>query len=357
MWNPHLGSNIRITFITKNKAVRRVSCDVHLSLLQKIKVVPLAFESLGVRSMCTYIETPDIRILLDAGVSLGPNRYRLTPHPLECKALKRSREKILEIAEKADVVTISHYHFDHHTPSYTDWAYNWSSKEIADRIYTGKLVFMKSYRSRVNVSQRRRGWIFVKTGGRKAKKLEISDKRSFKFNNTTLRFSAPVSHGEENSGLGWLIMTTIEYNNAERVLFASDVQGPISNRALKIILAERPNLLIVGGPPLYLAGMVKEESMKMGLKNLESIAQNVPLVILDHHLLRDKEWREKTQPVFDIASESGHKIITAAEYKGEEDQLLEARRDELYERDPPSQEFIKWTKIPILKRKLTPPPI
>ncbi|MFQ6094650.1 MAG: hypothetical protein ACE5NN_00765 [Candidatus Bathyarchaeia archaeon] len=324
---------------------------------QRIKVVPLTFESLGVRSMCTYVETPDIKILLDAGVSLGPRRYRLPPHPMEYKALKRGREKILEVAEKADAVTVSHYHFDHQTPSYTDWAYNWSSAEIADRIYGGKLVFMKSYRSYVNFSQRRRGWMFVKTSGRKADRLEVSDGRSFKFGDTELGFSTPVFHGEENSQLGWLIMTTIEYNKAERVLFASDVQGPMSNETLSIILAEKPHVLIVGGPPLYLAGMVKKESLAIGFKNLEKIAEKVPLVILEHHLLRDKEWRTKAQQVFDIASRSGHRVVTAAEFVGEKNQLLEAHRDELYDVDPPSQEFLKWTKIPALKRKLTPPPI
>jgi len=41
--------------------------------LRNIKVVPVAFESLGVRSMCTYVETPEIKVLLDAGVSLSPN--------------------------------------------------------------------------------------------------------------------------------------------------------------------------------------------------------------------------------------------------------------------------------------------
>ena len=324
---------------------------------QRIKVVPLAFESLGVRSMCTYVETPDIRILLDAGVSLGPRRYRLPPHPMEYKALKKGREKILRVAEKADAVTISHYHFDHQTPSYTDWAYNWSSAEIADKIYSGKVVFMKSYRSHVNFSQRRRGWLFVKTSGKKAERLEVSDGRTFKFGDTKLRFSSPVFHGEKNSELGWLIMTTIEYDEVERVLFASDVQGPISSGTLSMILAERPHLLIVGGPPLYLAGMVKKESIDMGIKNLEKIAERVPMVILDHHLLRDKEWRTKAQSVFDIASRIGHRVMTAAEFIGEESQLLGARRDELYEVDPPSREFIKWTKIPALKRKLTPPPI
>ena len=34
--------------------------------------------------------------------------------------------KIAEAADKASVVTISHYHFDHHTPSYEDWVVNWT---------------------------------------------------------------------------------------------------------------------------------------------------------------------------------------------------------------------------------------
>jgi len=328
-----------------------------LKIPRKIKVIPLAFESLGVRSMCTYVETPDIRILLDAGISLGPRRYGLPPHPREYKALKEGRERILKFAEKVDAVTISHYHFDHQTPSYTDWAYNWSSAEIAERIYSGKLVFMKSYRSYVNFSQRRRGWMFVKTSGRKAEKLEVSDGRTFKFGDTTLRFSSPVFHGEENSELGWVVMATIEYDETERVLFASDVQGPISNSTLNIILEEKPHLLIVGGPPLYLAGVVKQKNIELGFKNLEKIAERVPTVVLEHHLLRDKEWKKRTQHVFDAASKNGHRVVTAAEFIGEKNLFLEARRDELFKNDPPSKEFIKWTKIPALKRKLIPPPI
>src|SRR3972149_4884316 len=37
-----------------------------------ITVTPLAFESLGVRSMCTLAVTRDVTVLMDAGVALGP---------------------------------------------------------------------------------------------------------------------------------------------------------------------------------------------------------------------------------------------------------------------------------------------
>src|SRR3990170_1166289 len=93
--------------------------------LKKIRVVPLAAESFGVRSMCTYVETPDVRLLLDAGVSLAPNRFGFFPHPKEYEAIAECRQRIAEAAEKVEVVTLSHYHFDHHTPSYEDWCYNW----------------------------------------------------------------------------------------------------------------------------------------------------------------------------------------------------------------------------------------
>ena len=66
-------------------------------MLKKIKVVPLAEESFGVRSMCTFIETSDVKILLDAGASLAPNRFRYPPHPREYQAIAECRERIEDI--------------------------------------------------------------------------------------------------------------------------------------------------------------------------------------------------------------------------------------------------------------------
>lgn len=57
-------------------------------MLQHARLIPLAAESFGARSMCTYVETRDVKILLDAGVSLRPKRFGLPPHPLEFKAIK-----------------------------------------------------------------------------------------------------------------------------------------------------------------------------------------------------------------------------------------------------------------------------
>lgn len=325
-------------------------------MLKKIRVVPLAAESFGVRSMCSYVETSDVKILLDAGVSLGPKRFGLPPHPKEYEALAECRRKIADAADKAEVVTISHYHFDHHTPSYTDWCYNWSSEEVARQIYEGKTVLAKNYRSKINFSQRRRGWMFAKTVGSYARELSYADGKVFEFGETKLRFSEPVFHGPENSQLGWLIMVTIEHED-ERLLYTSDVQGPMANSTLQLILAQNPQMIIIGGPPTYLGGLVNQENVHQGIRNLERLAGKVPLTILDHHLLRDGKWRELSQPIFDSASKAGHRVVTAAEFLKKQNNLLECRRRKLFEVEPPSSEFSKWMKLPPLKKKLIKPPI
>lgn len=326
-------------------------------MLRKIRVVPLAEESFGVRSMCTYVETPDLKILLDAGVSLAPNRFGFPPHPKEYEAIAECREKIAKASEKAEVVTISHYHFDHHTPSYVDWFCNWSSPDVAKQIYEGKLVLVKSYRERVNFSQRRRGWMFKKTGGKHARHLEIADSRTFEFGDTSVKFSDPMFHGPANSALGWILMASIEYDG-EKMLFASDVQGPMCDLTLQTILAERPQLIIIGGPPLYLGGFkVKEEHIALGMQNLEKIATSVPYTVLEHHLLRDEEWKQFSQTIFDAAKKAGHSVVTAAEFVGKENNVLEFRRKRLFELEPPEADFERWMKLSLPKRKLVKPPI
>jgi len=326
-------------------------------MFRKIKVVPLAAESFGVRSMCTYVETPDLKILLDAGVSLGPNRFGFPPHPREYEALAKCRERISEVAEEAEVITLSHYHFDHYTPSFTDWCYNWSSADVAKQIYEGKTVLIKNHRAMINFSQRRRAWLFQKTVGKHVGRLEVADSRTFEFGNTRLKFSDPVFHGAENSALGWVLMTTVEHGD-EKVLFAPDVQGPMCNSTLEMILAEAPQLLIMGGPPIYLMGFsVRDKDTQFGMQNLEKIVRKIQTTILEHHLLREKQWRELCQPILDTALKTGHTVVTAAEFAGEENNLLEGQRKQLFETEPPNSDFNKWTKLPPSEKKMIRPPI
>ncbi|MFA5364571.1 MAG: hypothetical protein WC325_05245 [Candidatus Bathyarchaeia archaeon] len=324
---------------------------------KQIKVLPIADESFGVRSMCTLVETADTKILLDASAAVAPTRDGYPPHPREYQALQLCREKINTAAQNADVLTISHYHFDHHTPSFTDWFSCWSSDEQAKTVYTNKLVLAKSYRSMVNASQRQRGWVFNKTGGAVAKTVEVADDKVFTFGETTIKFSDPVFHGSENSDLGWVLMTTIQAGS-ERVLFTSDVQGPMFTPTLQKILVEKPQLVVVGGPPTYLVGFkVKKEHIQTGLQNLQTLVENVPVTVLGHHLFRDVNWQSAYEPMVDCAQNVGNKVYTAADYAGKENNFLEYRRRQLFNVEPPSLEFNNWLSLPVQKREKIKPPI
>jgi len=328
-------------------------------MLNNIKVTPLAAESFGVRSMCTLVETPDVAVLLDAGVSLCPYRFRLPPHPTEFKTIAKLRRRIAEAADKAEVVTISHYHFDHHTPSYEDWLVNWTeANETARQIYQGKKVLMKNPREKINASQRQRAWLFQKTGGKHAKALETADGKAFAFGKeTVLRFSDAVFHGPEDSMLGWVIMTLVECQG-ERFMFAPDVQGPMSTRTLELIKAAKPQVIMLGGPPFYLGGFkVSEAQLQLGLKNLTAVVEAMPLTILEHHTLRDEMWQQKTKQVYAKAAEVGHKVVTAAEFAGCENIFLESKRKMLYVENPPSKEFEKWMQAGLTEKSSTKPPI
>jgi hypothetical protein len=169
-------------------------------------------------------------------------------------------------------------------------------------------------------------------------------------------FSEPVFHGSENSALGWVLMTTIEHKG-EKFMFAPDVQGPMSTHTLELILNENPSQLMIGGPPLYLAKFrVDDEQIQIGLNNLRRIVDNIPHVILEHHILRDENWLEKTKQALQPCR-TDCKVLTAAEYLGRENLFLEAVRKRLFAEKPPSTEFKNWMHRGLIEKKHVKPPI
>lgn len=326
--------------------------------LRRIKLFPISFESLGTRSMCTLIETPDLSILVDPGVSLGP-RWGLLPHPIEYFTLRKARERIADLAKKADLITVSHYHHDHYSPAWkqTETVWTWSNKAVSQEIFEGKRVLVKDIRSKINFSQRRRGWFFQDITRRWVESLEVADGQTFRMGSTRLSFSDPVPHGADGSPLGYLLMLLVEYDD-ERVMHCSDVQGPGSQTALRMILASRPNIAVIGGPPLYLSGFrVSETAIDSALRNVERLVSKIPLVIYDHHLLRSEDSIQCLSRLRRIAGQRGHKIITAAEFCGIPNKLLEAKRRELYEENPPSDAFQEWIGLSKAKRRRRMPPL
>lgn len=76
-----------------------------------MKIEILGADSLGARSMSTWVETGEHRILIDPGVSVVPYREGLQPHPVELAASLRIRTRILEKARGAGFIFL-----DFHLP-------------------------------------------------------------------------------------------------------------------------------------------------------------------------------------------------------------------------------------------------
>jgi predicted metallo-beta-lactamase superfamily hydrolase len=232
-----------------------------------------------------------------------------------------------------------------------------SSYEEAEQIYAGKTVLVKDYRNAINFNQRRRGWMFQRFVRKLGSKCEVADGKVFEFGGTKLRFSPPVPHGEDETALGWVLMTGIE-SQEEKFLHSSDVQGPMSKVTTRMILREKPDLLILGGPPTYLEGIrVEKAAIQKGIENAARIATKIPKVVFEHHLLRSEDWAQRAKKVLETANKAEHDLMTAAEYSGDKPSLLEARRERLYGDQPPSEAFLKWTELSRDKQRLKPPPI
>jgi predicted metallo-beta-lactamase superfamily hydrolase len=310
-------------------------------IIGEIDVVPIASESFGVRSLCTSVSTPDVKLLLDPSAALAMREGR-EPHPLEYQRLMKTLELILAEAPQADILSVSHYHYDHVRPGFTNFRYNLSSRDELQRMFQDKIVFAKDNRENVNASQRRRGFFFEKDVSGVAEEIRWVDGQSYSFGETTVSHSYPLPHGPIDTNLGYVIATTIEHAG-RRVLFAPDVQGPVVSDTLSFILSSNPDAAIVGGPPVYLKRF-EDAHRHAALNSLMELAARVPLLVVDHHLMRSKGWREWLNPVTDAASKAENTAMTMAEMAGLEPYCMESVREDLYSMYPPSAEFMNWVK-------------
>jgi len=286
-----------------------------------MKITPLAADSLGARSMATLVETPDVTILLDPSVRLGPYRYDLPPHETERARQKELWQRIRTAAKQADVLTVSHYHFDHHNPQ-------------APSVYRGKIALLKDGKFHINRSQRERAGAFVRKLKGYPKEIQVADGNSMDFGGTELVFSPAVPHGY-NDELGYVVMTRIAHGG-EVFVHTADVEGPPLKEHLAFLIDAQPTVLYVDGPMTHMPDHYPEQHTKRSLSHLQRILRttNVRTLILDHHVLRDRDWRARMAALFRAGEEHDVAVLTAAEFAGKAVDQLEANRDRLYGIEP-----------------------
>jgi predicted metallo-beta-lactamase superfamily hydrolase len=297
-----------------------------------MRIEPLSSDSMGARSMATFIETGDLRILIDPGVALGPYRYGLPPHPIEWEKMERDWRTIVRYAGKADIIIITHYHYDHHNP--------WDDLEI----FRNKTLIVKDPNNNINYSQRRRAHFFLNQIRGIPRRVEVAEGLKINIGETKLEISKAVFHGVD-SKLGYVVEVYVE-DGLESFLYSSDVEGPSLDDQLSFIIEKKPKVAMIDGPMTYMLGYrYSNKSLEASIRNLLRIVDiNVNCIILDHHLLRDLTWRDKLAEVISRAESRGVKVLTSAEYAGKDLNMLEARRKELYETYPvKTSEMRRWS--------------
>jgi uncharacterized protein len=285
-----------------------------------MKVVPLAADSLGVRSVATYVECGATRVLIDPGATLAEHRFGLPPGEDEREALRRAHARIAAYAVRATMVFLSHYHEDH---------------VAVDRdVYAGRTVWAKDPRRMIDPRQAQRGQRLWSAPGAGA--LLAAEHRHVETPDALLSASPPLSHGPDGTELGYVVALTItDRRDGFRFVHASDVLGPLSAVATAFLSRERPNLLYLSGPPGYLEHELGTAAVERGIDNLLRIIEATGCrVIVDHHAVRGADYRQRLGRLWATGQ-----VVTAAGFLGCAEATLEARRRELWgaQRKPPGR--------------------
>ncbi len=283
----------------------------------------LGAESMGVRSLSTFVTTSNRRILIDPSAAVTPRRDGLPPHPSEMEALGRVREAIQARAAAADAIVITHFHHDHFS-SFKRRPFNLTDRRTARDVYLDTPVYVKDWRQNLNRAQRIRARQFLQALERD---VIVADGGSFE----NVTFSPAVKHGEVESRQGWVVMVSID-DGAERLVFASDIQC-IERESVDWILDREPTIVITSGPPIHMS-VVSQENKEKARLNLIRVAGAVPTTVVDHHLLRTEAYRGFLQDVIARGTLDGNRVLTAAEFMGRPNQLLEANRKHLWDLGP-----------------------
>ncbi len=307
--------------------------------------------------MCVLVETPDIQLLIDPGAAIMQPRY---PAPTELKLyyLELATEALVKAASRATHIAITHYHYDHHRPDIPE-------------LFRGKTLWIKDPNRWINRSQWERSRYFLsaiasergigleevppekeeypdpleglprarKEGAseelrRKWRKrfrglvrmwergpwispepfggrVVYADGRTFELGETRVRFTEPIFHGVEYASPGWVLAITVEHGG-KKLLYSSDLQGPIIEDYAEWIADESPDVLILDGPATYLRGPLQsQKTLERAIRNcIEAVTgAGARVTVLDHHLTREPKFREACREAFSAGAITGAEAL------------------------------------------------
>lgn len=287
----------------------------------------VAADSMGVKSMCTRVETGDTTVTVDPGIAIEAGSFPL-PREEKENLVQRYREKIIQSCRKSEFIVITHYHFDHF--------------RLNEELFEGKKLLVKNPNENINKSQSQRAADLEELIQEKVESIEYVDGKEKKIGDTKIRFSRPLYHGKEETNLGFVLMT--EVMEDKHFLYSSDLNGIYMQEHADLIIEKNPDVLVLDGFPTYLIGMFASyKFLRKSLEHMVKILENTDCeqYVIDHHLLRDYRYPEFYHEVYEKAKELGKNVSTMAELKGEKPMVLRG-----YEENGPSK-WKNWEKLTI----------
>ena len=350
-------------------------------VLEDVGVELLWFDSLGAKSSC--ISACWGKVVIDPGAAEMQPSYPLSSD--RKRELRKEAIRRIETACRlAEVIIVTHYHYDHHVlPSDAD------VEDPLSMYLRKKIIALKDPNTYINESQWHRARKFLSEllalegkslesylvdpqqkdfvdpveeleialskdfGSYQKRRLELLEKGKAWFAklkelwSSSLWVSMPIEldsgaklvrgegtvielgeclvkilgpwfHGIEYDRTGWVTPIIIETPRG-KVFYTSDLMGPAIEDYAYHIAREKPRIVVADGPPTYLFPyMLNRINLERAVDNATYIIENAApeVFIYDHHLLREKRWRQRIARVFEVAKRVGTTVLTAAECLG-----------------------------------------
>lgn len=268
-----------------------------------MKILPLAADSLGVRSMATLVTGGHASVLIDPGVSLaGTEPGGLAPANVERQAAAVARARIIAAANRCQGVFVTSYGQDHHNL-------------LADCRETLS-VFLKTPKNSEEYAAAMTIIGAIKAPGRS---IAFADGCAAAFDGLTASCSL---------GLGAMVVTL--RGDERTFVHASSALNRDCDAAQRHIVEQAPDLIYLSGAPLYRLeeedgsdhdGQVRR-ACRRALRALLEIGRKTGCrTVVDHELVRTMDYRQLYAPAFSTGT-----VCTAAEFLNAKEALLEAAR-------------------------------
>ena len=297
-----------------------------------MNIIPLAGESLGTRSLAVAVQGKNTQFIIDPGVDVAPRRYDLPPHSMELNRRNEHRVNILKMMKEVPVAGfwVSHYHFDHfpkinEAVKISKTMHHWDP-ELQN--FPIAPFYIKDPKENINKNQRRRARKFTSALKKLKQEFNSAENVSFKTDEFIIKGSPMLPHGEI-SPLGYVAGCSIVFKDT-KLCYTGDVVGIPLDEHVNWIVSEQPDILIIDGP-------MKEqlEPFKVNIRRVID-QTNIKHLIIEHHLLRSKNWQDLIATEKDYIKEAGTSINCYAELLGRKIELLEVSRKDLFEFLPES---------------------